>query len=79
MNARAFESAGLRCARELNHQHKAVKLLWLLEQELPDDTEVLYLEVHTFCDLSTRASQKLLMAFPAFSLARKRSGTQESG
>ena len=71
---RAAGADGLRCAMELDREHDAVKFLWSMEHDFPKDPEVLYLATHAFSDLSTRASQKLLVTNPASYQARELSG-----
>ncbi len=57
-------SAGVRCAMLLNQTDAAVSFLQMLNQDFPADPEVLYLSVHTYSDLSTRAAQRLAMTAP---------------
>lgn len=56
--------AGVRCAMLINQVAAAVDFLQLLNHEFPGDPEVLYLSVHTYSDLSTRAAQQLAMTAP---------------
>lgn len=56
--------AGVRCAMLINQTGAAVDLLQMLNREFPGDPEVLYLSVHTYSDLSTRAAQQLAMTAP---------------
>lgn len=61
---RAIEAGGLRCAMALDQEDEAVDFLRRLSRDFPNDPEVLYLKVHVYSDLSTRASQKLLVSAP---------------
>ena len=54
----------VRCAMTLNQSDLAVDFLRRLNREFPRSPEVLYLSVHIYSDLSTRASQELLAAAP---------------
>lgn len=63
--------AGVRCAMMLNQNDQAVDFLRWLNRELPHDPEVLYLSVHTYSDLSMRASGELLERAPASAQARE--------
>ena len=54
----------VRCAMTLNQADLAVDFLRSLNREFPRSPEVLYLSVHIYSDLSTRASQELLAAAP---------------
>jgi len=56
--------AGVRCAMTLNQPNQALDFLRMLDQEFPQDPEVLYLSVHTYSDLSMRASQELANVAP---------------
>jgi tetratricopeptide (TPR) repeat protein len=56
--------AGVRCAMLINQISSAVDFLQMLNREFPGDPEVLYLSVHTYSDLSTRAAQQLAMTAP---------------
>jgi len=62
---RRAETAGLRCAMALDQEDDAVDFLRMLKRDFAKDPEVLYLSVHVYSDLSTRASQKLLVTAPA--------------
>jgi tetratricopeptide (TPR) repeat protein len=57
--------AGVRCAMLLNQSEAAVDFLRLLDREFPHDPDVLYVAVHTYSDLSTRASLELASAAPS--------------
>lgn len=56
--------AAVRCAMSLNERDVAVDFLRSLNREFPGTPEVLYLTVHIYSDLSTRASQELAAAAP---------------
>jgi tetratricopeptide (TPR) repeat protein len=56
--------AGLRCAMLRNEFGAAQDFLSLLSREFPRDPEVLYVTVHTYSDLATRASQMLATSAP---------------
>ncbi len=62
---RTLGTAGLKCAMALDQEQDALGFLSRLERDFPKDPEVLYLSVHVYSDLSTRASQRLLMTAPA--------------
>lgn len=51
--------AGLRCAMVKNQFDTATEFLRQLTRDFPNDPEVLYVAVHTYSDLATRASQQL--------------------
>ena len=55
---------GVNCSMELNQQDDAIDFLQRLRRQFPKNAEVLYLSVHVFSDLSTRASQTLLTTDP---------------
>jgi tetratricopeptide (TPR) repeat protein len=55
----------VRCAMTLNQGDLAVDFLRLLNRDFPHDPEVLYLTVHAYSDLSTRASQELAVMAPS--------------
>jgi Tfp pilus assembly protein PilF len=57
--------AGVRCAMFVDQPNAAVDFLLSLNREFPHDPDVLYLSVHTFSDLSTRASAELANAAPS--------------
>lgn len=50
---------GVRCAMSLNQPDAALAFLQVLTRDFPRDPDVLYLAVHSYSDLSTRASQEL--------------------
>jgi tetratricopeptide (TPR) repeat protein len=51
--------AGVRCAMTMNQPDSALAFLQMLTRSFPHDPDVLYLSVHAYSDLSTRASQEL--------------------
>jgi len=51
--------AGVRCGMFANQPDAAIDFLRFLNHEFPRDPDVLYLSVHTYSDLSTRASAEL--------------------
>jgi tetratricopeptide (TPR) repeat protein len=61
----------VRCATTLNQSDLAVDFLRILNREFPRSPEVLYLTVHIYSDLSTRASQELANVAPTSSQARQ--------
>ena len=61
---RLLETDGVRCALALDQSDTAIDLLRPLNHDFPDDPEVLYLTAHVYSDLSTRASQHLLVTAP---------------
>lgn len=61
----------VRCATTLNQPDLAVDFLRMLNREFPRSPEVLYLTVHIYSDLSTRASQELANVAPASAQARQ--------
>jgi tetratricopeptide (TPR) repeat protein len=56
--------AGIRCAMLINQTGAAVDFLQMLNREFPGDPEVLFVSVHTYSDLSTKAAQQLAMTAP---------------
>ncbi len=50
---------GVRCAMSQNQLGTALAFLQVLTRDFPHDPDVLYLAVHAYSDLSTRASQEL--------------------
>src|SRR5215471_8031363 len=56
--------AGVRCAMLINQTSTAVDFLQMLNREFPGDPEVLFLSVHTYSDLSTKAAQELAVTAP---------------
>jgi len=61
----------VRCAMTLNQADLAVDFLRALNREFPRSPEVLYMSVHIYSDLSTRASQELANVAPASTQARQ--------
>lgn len=57
--------AGVRCAMSADQADAAIDFLRSLNREFPHDPDVLYLSVHTYSDLSTRASSELANSAPA--------------
>ena len=56
--------AGVRCAMFADQPDAAIDFLRSLNRAFPRDPDVLYLSVHTYSDLSTRASAQLANAAP---------------
>jgi tetratricopeptide (TPR) repeat protein len=56
--------AGVRCAMVDVNPDAATEFLRGLTRDFPHDPEVLYLSVHTYSDLSTRAAQELATSAP---------------
>ncbi len=56
---RDFGMAGVRCAMFADQPDAALEFLRMLNREFPADPDVLYLSVHTYSDLSTRAASDL--------------------
>jgi len=56
--------AGVRCAMTLGRPEAAVDFLQILGRDFPSDPEVLYVLVHGYSDLSTRAAQELARTAP---------------
>lgn len=56
--------AGVRCAMFISQADSAEAFLQFLNHEFPHDPEVLYLSVHTFSDLSSRAAADLAATAP---------------
>jgi tetratricopeptide (TPR) repeat protein len=61
---RRLGAGAVRCAMALNDSSTAGDFVGLLNRDFPRDADVLYLTVHTYSDLSLRASQALLYAHP---------------
>jgi tetratricopeptide (TPR) repeat protein len=55
---------GVRCATLLEEQGPLLDLLRVLNQRFPHDPEVLYVTVHAYSDLSSRAARELAQAAP---------------
>jgi tetratricopeptide (TPR) repeat protein len=56
--------AGVRCGMLADQPDSAEDFLRFLNREFPKDPEVLYLSVHTYSDLSTRAAAELATTAP---------------
>jgi tetratricopeptide (TPR) repeat protein len=56
--------ATVRCAMSLNQSDAAVAALQMLNREFPRDPDVLYVTIHAYSDLATRASQQLAVVAP---------------
>src|SRR4051794_30773814 len=54
---RRLGAGAVRCAMSLNQGGAAADFIELLNRDFPRDPEILYLTVHTYSDLSLRASQ----------------------
>jgi tetratricopeptide (TPR) repeat protein len=63
--------AGVRCAMFADQPDAAIDFLRFLNREFPNDPDVLYLSVHTYSDLSTRASAQLATRAPTSYQARE--------
>ena len=61
---RSVGFAGVRCAMFADQPEAAEDFLRFLNREFPHDPEVLYLSVHTYSDLSTRAAAELATSAP---------------
>ena len=61
---RRVGAGGVRCAMALNDTASAADLIAILYRDFPRDPDILYLTVHTYSDLSLRASQALLFTNP---------------
>jgi tetratricopeptide (TPR) repeat protein len=61
---RRLGAGAVRCAMTLNQVNAAAEFVALLNRDFPQDPDILYLTVHTYSDLSLRASQSLLFAHP---------------
>ncbi|HTT64124.1 MAG TPA: tetratricopeptide repeat protein [Bryobacteraceae bacterium] len=55
---------GVRCAMLLNHQSEATSFLSRLQEEFPNDPDILFLAVHMYSDLAYRNSQQLMRVAP---------------
>jgi Tfp pilus assembly protein PilF len=62
---------GLRCAMTMDDRASAGEFLQGLGRAFPRDPEVLYMTVHAYSDLSTRAAQQLATAAPESAEVRK--------
>jgi tetratricopeptide (TPR) repeat protein len=61
---RSIGFAGVRCAMFANQPDAAEDFLRFLNREFPHDPDVLYLSVHTYSDLSSRAAAELATTAP---------------
>jgi tetratricopeptide (TPR) repeat protein len=61
---RSVGFAGVRCAMFADQPDAAEDFLRFLNREFPHDPEVLYLSVHTYSDLSSRAASELATTAP---------------
>jgi tetratricopeptide (TPR) repeat protein len=61
---RSVGFAGVRCGMLADQPDSAEDFLRFLNREFPKDPEVLYLSVHTYSDLSTRAAAELATTAP---------------
>jgi tetratricopeptide (TPR) repeat protein len=61
---RSVGFAGVRCAMMTDQPDAAEDFIRFLNREFPKDPEVLYLSVHTYSDLSTRAAAELATTAP---------------
>ena len=61
---RKLGTGGVRCAMTLNDVNAAAQMIETLNRDFPKDPDILYLSVHTYSDLSLRASQTLLFTHP---------------
>jgi len=61
---RALGVDALRCAMFVNDSDQALGLVRSLDRDFSADPDVLYLSSHVYSDLSTRASQRLLVTAP---------------
>lgn len=55
---------GVRCATLLQRWGQVLDFMRILNQQFPDDPEALYISVHAYSDLSTRAAQELARTAP---------------
>jgi tetratricopeptide (TPR) repeat protein len=55
---------GVRCATLLQQSGQLLDFVRILNQQFPHDPEVLYVSVHAYSDLSTRAAQELARTAP---------------
>jgi tetratricopeptide (TPR) repeat protein len=62
---------GARCAMSVDEPDKAVNFLQQPKHDFAKDPEVLYLRMHIFSELSTRALQELLLKVPDSYQARQ--------
>ena len=55
---------GVRCAMLLNRQSDATSFLARLQEEFPNDPDILFLAVHMYSDLAYRSSEQLMKIAP---------------
>lgn len=55
---------GVRCATLLQRNDALLEFLRVLNQQFPNDPEVLYISAHAFSDLANRATQQLAVTAP---------------
>ena len=55
---------GVRCAMLLNQQAEATSFLSRLQEDFPNDPDILFLAVHMYSDLAYRNSQQLMQVAP---------------
>jgi len=63
--------ATVRCAMMLDQPETAVGAVLMLNREFPHDPEILYVTIHAYSDLSTRASLELAKEAPSSYQARE--------
>jgi len=61
---RVMGTDALRCAMNIGDPDKAIDFVRSMNHDFPNDPDLLYLSSHLFSDLSTQASQRLLMMAP---------------
>jgi len=61
---RRMGTGAVHCAMALNDTVAAADFIGILNRDFPSDPDILYLAVHTYSDLSLRASQTLLFTNP---------------
>lgn len=61
---RLVGKTSLNCAIKLNQEHKAVALLEALNQDFPNDPDILYMGIHLYTDLGRAYSHRLLTSAP---------------
>lgn len=60
---------GVRCALSLDQRSAAGDFLAILNREFRNDPEVLYVSIHAYSDLSTRAAMDLAQVAPSSDIA----------
>jgi tetratricopeptide (TPR) repeat protein len=63
--------AGVRCGLFSNQPDATLEFLRVLNRDFPHDPDVLYVSVHAYSDLSTRAAQELARSAPDSTPARE--------